>query len=49
MLLAFTDKTRVSVEEPKTIIWIYEMRIFIYIPLSNSKNPNKFCNNINLD
>lgn len=31
MLLAFTDKTRVSVEEPKTIIWIYEMRIFIYI------------------
>lgn len=46
MLLALKDKT-LSVEEPKTITWICETRV--YMLLSNSKNPNKFCNNINLD
>lgn len=46
MLLAFKDKT-LSVEEPKTITWIYDSRV--YKLLSNSKNPNKFFNNINFD
>lgn len=36
MLLALKDKT-FSVEEPKTIIWIYEMRVYVVIEFKEFK------------
>lgn len=36
MLLALKDKT-FSVEEPKTITWIYEMRVYAVIEFKEPK------------